>query len=308
MYPSRERDAARGLSSGHPHEARLDAEDVAHPVRREDLLRRPVPDDPAPVQEHEAGEEVGGQRQVVEDGEDGRPVALVRSTSSSMTSTWWRRSRWTVGSSRSRTGAAWATASATRTSWRSPSDSSRASRPRRSPSPTRSIAAATAALSAGRWPRNGSSWGSRPRPTTSSTVGRERQRHLLGHDGQAPGDRDPVEPLDRIAAELDAAGDRGEDAGRDAEERRLAGPVRADEGDALTGPDRQVDPGQRGPTRSQRSAPRSGSQLVTGPRPPQQEQEERGADDRRDDADRDLAEEPGGEVGEDHEAAPRRGR
>ena len=45
-----------------------------------------------------------------------------------MTSTWWRMSRWAVGSSRTRIGAVWATATATNTSCRSPSDSARASR------------------------------------------------------------------------------------------------------------------------------------------------------------------------------------
>ena len=69
------------------------------------------------------------------------PSRSLRSTSSSMTSTWWRMSRWAVGSSSTRIGAAWARAIAMKTSWRSPIDSSRASRWRRWPTPTRSIAA-----------------------------------------------------------------------------------------------------------------------------------------------------------------------
>ena len=59
------------------------------------------------------------------------PSRSLRSTSSSMTSTWCRMSRWAVGSSRIRIGAVCATATATKTSCRSPSDSARASRPRR---------------------------------------------------------------------------------------------------------------------------------------------------------------------------------
>ena len=129
------------------------------------------------------------------------PSRSLRSTSSSIVPTWWRRSRWTVGSSRTRTGAAWATARASSTSCRSPSDSSRASRPSRCPTPTRSIAAAMAARSAGRAPRNGSSCGSRPSATTSSTRVANGSVACCGHDRHPPRDRAAGRAGRRRAAE-----------------------------------------------------------------------------------------------------------
>ena len=102
-------------------------------------------------------------------------------TRSSMTSTWWRMSRWAVGSSRTRIDAVWATATARNTSCRSPSDSSRASRRRRWLAPTRSIAASIAATS------------DVTRPAERRLVRQATQRHDLldGHleraAGPAPG-------------------------------------------------------------------------------------------------------------------------
>ena len=121
-----------------------------------------------------------------------------------MTSTWWRRSRWTVGSSRITTSAAWATASATSTSWRSPSDSSRTSRPTSSPSPTQLDRLGDGRAIGG------------PRATQRILVGqpaerhhlldphRERQHGLLRNDRDAP--REPVatDRLERLAVDRDA--------------------------------------------------------------------------------------------------------
>ena len=170
------------------------------------------------------------------------PSRSLRSTSSSIVPTWWRRSRWTVGSSRTRTGVAWATARASSTSCRSPSDSSRASRPSRCPTPTRSIAAAIAARSAGRAPRNGSSCGSRPRATTSSTRVANGSVACCGHDGQPPGDRvrDRARSIG-VAAERRPAGGRPDEPGDDAQQRRLAGAVRPDQRDPLARRDVEVD-------------------------------------------------------------------
>ena len=84
-----------------PDERWLHAERLADPLGGQ----RPRPVGPSAttrpsVEHHQPREEVRGQRQVVEDGDTRRPVAPSRSHRSSMASTWWRRSRWTVGSSR----------------------------------------------------------------------------------------------------------------------------------------------------------------------------------------------------------------
>ena len=167
------------------------------------------------------------------------PSRSLRSTSSSITSTWWRRSRWTVGSSRTRIGAAWATAMASRTSCRSPSDSSRASRPSRWPTPTRSIAAATAARSAGRTPRIGSSWGSRPSATTSSTRVANGRLASPGTTARRRATSRRSSPSTGSPASAHAPGHRPQQPGRDRQQGRLAGAVRADERDPLAGPDRR---------------------------------------------------------------------
>ena len=234
-----------------------------------------------------------------------RPSRSFRSASSSMTSTWWRMSRWTVGSSRTRTGAAWATATASSTSWRSPSDSSRASRPTRWPSPTRSIAAATAARSAGRRPRSGSSCGSRPRATTSSTAHRERQ---LGGCGTTAIRRAIVVAVERRERPpVDRDGRRPSGARTPVSSRSSVdlpapfGPTSATRSPRV---DRQVDVAQHGPRPvpggdaaegriGSRACRRDdASQLVPALGAAQQEQEERRADDRGDHPDRDLAEHP----------------
>ena len=69
---------------------------------------------------------------------------------------------------------------------------------------------------------------------------RERQLDELGDDGDAPRDGLPVETADRVAVERDATAARFEDAGEDAQERRLAGAVRPDEGDPLARLERQA--------------------------------------------------------------------
>ena len=117
---------------------------------------RPVGDDPAAVEHDDAREEVGREPEVVEDGDDRGPVALVEVDAAAPSPRPGGAGR---GGPSARRAAAPAPPArrrvASRTSCRSPSDSSRASRPIRWPSPTRSIAAATAARSAGRAPRSG---------------------------------------------------------------------------------------------------------------------------------------------------------
>ena len=67
----------RSDGRGEPDERRLDAEHVADPLVGEDLARRPVGDHPAALDEHEPREEVRGEAEVVEHGDDRGPVALV---------------------------------------------------------------------------------------------------------------------------------------------------------------------------------------------------------------------------------------
>jgi len=76
---------------------------------------------------------------------------------------------------------------------------------------------------------------------------RERQRRLLWHDREPPSDGRTIETGDRIAAQLDTPHDGRDDAGRRAQQRRLAGAIRADEGNPLPRSDDQVDVGQDGP-------------------------------------------------------------
>ena len=218
------------------------------------------------------------------------PSRSLRSRSSSIASTWWRRSRWTVGSSSSMTGAACATARASSTSWRSPSESSRASRPMRCPTPTRSIAAATAARSAGRGPRSGASCGSRPSATTSSTRIANGSATCCGTTASRRATCGPLQLGDRRPAELDPPGRRPQRPREHAQERRLAGAVRAHEGDPLAIGDRERDVAQdRPPAGLDRHAvgmqePSTGSQLVPRPGPDAEDEEERRADDRGDHA------------------------
>ena len=75
---------------------------------------------------------------------------------------------------------------------------------------------------------------------------RERQGRQLWHDREAPGDRPPVERGKRCTRELDRPGGWVDEAGDRAKERRLAGAVRADEGDPLPRRDVQVDVADRG--------------------------------------------------------------
>ena len=124
-----------------PHERRVDPEDRPDPGRR----RASSAGGPSATTRPSSGRRRGGRS-----GRPGPrswstattvvPSRPLSSTSSCMTSTWWRMSRWAVGSSRTRIGAAWATATAMNTSCRSPIDSSRTSRPRRAAMPTRSMA------------------------------------------------------------------------------------------------------------------------------------------------------------------------
>ena len=74
-------EARRAPCSARPdrqaHERRVHAEHRPDPVGPEGRGRRAVGHDPALAHDHDAGEEMGGQREVVEDRDDGRPVALV---------------------------------------------------------------------------------------------------------------------------------------------------------------------------------------------------------------------------------------
>ena len=169
------------------------------------------------------------------------PSRSLRSRSSSIASTWWRRSRWTVGSSSSSTGAACATARASSTSWRSPSDSSRASRPRGARgrparSPPRPPPGPT-----GRAPRSGASCGSRPRRDDLLDPHRERQRRLLRARRRAAG-RSAAARARAIgvppSSTRPAVGSQR--AREHAQQRRLAGAVRADERDPLARPRRRA--------------------------------------------------------------------
>src|SRR3990172_7165586 len=110
-----------------PHERGIDAEHARHELWRQRRLGRPIRNDATPIEQDEARKIASRQADVVEDGDDGDAVSLGEV--------------------------------AQRTKGRPASESSRASRPTWSLRPTRSMAAATAARSAGRWPRKGSSWG-----------------------------------------------------------------------------------------------------------------------------------------------------
>jgi hypothetical protein len=61
----------------------------------------------------------------------------------------------------------------------------------------------------------------------------ERQDGLLRHDRESSRDRRAIEAADRVAAEEDLAFVGREETGDDPEERRLAGAVRAQEGNAF---------------------------------------------------------------------------
>ena len=76
---------------------------------------------------------------------------------------------------------------------------------------------------------------------------RERDDHLLRHDRDETGQLRAFEPVKRLSSDPRLAVIRGHEAGRDAKERGLAGPVRADQGDPFAPLDRDVDPGQHGP-------------------------------------------------------------
>ena len=164
-----------------------------------------------------------------------------------MTSTWWRMSRWTVGSSRTMIGAAWATASAMRTSWRSPSESSRTSRP--------SEMAHADPLDGRRDGRaiGGSRAADRVlmrQPAQRDDLldaRRERQHRLLRDDRQATRDAPSIQSGDRLAAQPHLTDDRLRHPGHGAQQRRLAGAVGPDHGDPLARRHLQVDVAKDGP-------------------------------------------------------------
>ena len=110
--PRRSSDDARGLPPrAVGQQRRVDAEHVADPVVIEGRLGRAVGDDPAVGDHHDPRDAARGEVR----GRGGRRRSSARRARSGRragpsTSNWWRRSRWTVGSSSMTIGAAWATA------------------------------------------------------------------------------------------------------------------------------------------------------------------------------------------------------
>ena len=159
------------------------------------------------------------------------PSRSLRSTSSCMTSTWWRMSRCAVGSSRTRIGAAWARATAMNTSCRSPIDSSRTSRCARCAMPDpldRRVDRRDGRC--GRSPVNGGSWGSRPSATTSSTgIANGQLRRARGRPRSSARRRSRSTSRDRRRRQADRPAARLEHAGQGAQQRRLAGAVGPDD-------------------------------------------------------------------------------
>ncbi len=83
--------------------------------------------------------------------------------------------------------------------------------------------------------------GQAPEPDDLLDPGGERQHHLLRDDRQAARDRRAGKFAHGVAAEADVAAHMIDEAAEDPQERRLAGAVRPDQGDPLAGTDRQVD-------------------------------------------------------------------
>ncbi len=243
--------ARRSTSSARPDrqpdERRVDAEDVPDPTRR------PASDGGPSATIRPASSTTTRGKKWAASARSWRTATIVvpsrrfSSTSSSMTSTWWRMSRWAVGSSRTRIGADCATATAMNTSCRSPIDSSRTSRWRRSPIPTRSIAPSTAVMSlAGARSaaaRAASGRGRRPPRPASRTAARRaparprssarRVRRWTRSIGSPTSSTEP---------------DRGvEHAGQGPQQRRLAGAVRPDERHVVPRADDQVSGVDHGP-------------------------------------------------------------
>jgi len=103
------------------------------------------------------------------------------------------------------------------------------------------MAAAIAALSLGRAPRNGSSWGRRPSATTSSTRVAKGRCDRARDDGQATRDVTAVQGADRSAGQAHLAPKWPQQTGRDAKEGRFASAVRADQRHAFAGFDGERD-------------------------------------------------------------------
>ena len=166
------------------------------------------------------------------------------------------------------------------------------------------------AVGRSRSPLSGGSCGRRPRATTSWTGIANGSWASSGTTAIVRRDRLAVERADRFAAQPDAAGARLEDAGQDAQERRLAGAVRADEGEPLArrratrlasativrSPYATVTASARKDRRGHSSYP----ERVWC----EQDQEERRAEDGHDDPDREVAQQPRDEVGGDQQDRP----
>jgi hypothetical protein len=73
---------------------------------------------------------------------------------------------------------------------------------------------------------------------------RERERRLLRDDRDASGDGPPIERVQEVTVERHPAFNRPDEAGRDPQQSRLAGPVRPDERDPLAGRDPEIDVAQ----------------------------------------------------------------
>ena len=99
--------------------------------------------------------------------------------------------------------------------------------------PTRSMASSTATRSLSRVPLRGGSCGRRPSATISRTVSAKGSWTSSGTTAIARLIAFRSRPRIGSAVEADAAAARLEDAGEDAQERRLARAVRPDEGEPL---------------------------------------------------------------------------
>ena len=164
-----------------------------------------------------------------------------------MTSTWWRMSRWAVGSSRTRIGAVWATATARNTSWRSPIDSSRASRPAQvADTDPLDRARRRPPRSDGREPAERRLVRQAPSADDLVDAHRERQLGELGHDGDRAGDglRGPAPPIGAPpSATAPGVGARTPVSARSSVD--LPAPFGPDQRDPLAAREREVDVARR---------------------------------------------------------------
>ena len=97
-------------STDRRQQRRIDPEHLADPVAESAVSGGPSATMRPSAEHHDPREPVAASPRSWRTATIVVPSRALRSARSSMTSTWWRRSRWTVGSSRTMIGAAWATA------------------------------------------------------------------------------------------------------------------------------------------------------------------------------------------------------